>query len=101
MTQKEDIEIKPKIIYQEDYQKTRLYKLADEYVDEYFDYKHLRTLESLYGSERANETVRSLIRDVYCDAYKDALRDAFLILKQSKEFDDMSFETFRKELTNN
>lgn len=100
MTQKEDIEIKPKIIYQEDYRKTRLYKLADEYVDEYVDLDNLRTMEFLYGSECAHETVRNFIHDAYSDGYEDALRDAFLILKQFKEFDGVSFGTFKKEVLN-
>ena len=91
-SQQEDSEIRPKIIYQEDYQKTRLYNLADEYVDTYFDDEYLWDLKY------TDELVRSLIRDVYCDAYKDALRDAFLILKQFKEFENISFETFKKEL---
>lgn len=88
----EDNEIRPKIIYQEDYQKTRLYNLADEYVDTYIDDEYLS------GLKYTDELVRSLIRDAYCDAYKDALRDAFVILKQFKEFENISFETFKKEL---
>ena len=92
--------VKPKIIYQEDNQKSRLFNLANEYVNEYFDDKHLRTIESLYGSEHLHETVRNLIRDAYGDGYEDALRTAFLVLKEFKEFNDMSFETFKKELLN-
>ena len=88
----EDSEIRPKIIYQEDYQKTRLYNLADEYVDTYVDDEYLS------GLKYTDELVRSLIRDAYCDAYKDALRDAFVILKQFKEFENISFDTFKKEL---
>lgn len=88
----EDKEIRPKIIYQEDYQKTRLYNLADEYVDIYINDEYLS------GLKYTDELVRSLIRDAYCDAYKDALRDAFVILKQFKEFENISFDKFKKEL---
>lgn len=87
----EDSEIRPKIIYQEDYQKTRLYNLADEYVNTYIDDEYLSGLTTY-------ELVRSLIHNTYCDAYKDALRDAFAILKQFKEFENISFDTFKKEL---
>ena len=87
----EDSEIRPKIIYQEDYQKTRLYNLANEYVDTYIDDECLSGLTT-------DELVRSLIHDAYCDAYKDALRDAFAILKQFKEFENISFDTLKKEL---
>lgn len=88
----EDNEIRPKIIYQEDYQKTRLYNLADEYVDTYINDEYLS------GLKYTDELVRSLIRDAYCDAYKDALRDAFVILKQFKECENISFDKFKKEL---
>ena len=87
----EDNEIRPKIIYQEDYQKTRLYNLANEYVDTYIDDECLSGLTS-------DKLVRCVIRNTYCDAYKDALRDAFIILKQFKEFENISFDAFKKEL---
>ena len=72
-------------------QKTRLYNLADEYVDTYIDNEYLS------GLKYTEELVRSLIYDAYSGGYEDALRDAFLILKQFKEFDGMSFEAFEKE----
>lgn len=87
----EDSKIRPKIIYQEDYLKTRLYNLANEYVDTYIDDECLSDLTT-------HELVKSLIRNTYCDAYKDALRDVFVILKQFKEFENISFDTFKKEL---
>ena len=72
-------ESKPRIISQEDHKQKRTYKIADEYVNDYFDNEFLHDLEY------TDENVKTFIREAYFDGYEDALRDIYLILKQLKD----------------